>query len=151
MKLELPRSLLSFTLTSLSGDGALGRESVMLWLGRRSASRIVVVEAFRPEQWARADVFRIPQQSMAAIMQRLRERDLMIAAQIHTHPAEAFHSAADDAWAIVRHEGAVSIVLPRFARAVTPNSFFRDAATYVCSDRGSWRQAELSSLVELVS
>jgi len=36
----------------------------------------------------------------------------MVAAQVHSHPDEAFHSKGDDEWAIVRHEGALSIVVP---------------------------------------
>lgn len=35
-------------------------------------------------------------------------------ARIHSHPAEAFHSAADDANPALTHQGALSIVVPFF-------------------------------------
>jgi hypothetical protein len=38
-----------------------------------------------------------------------------IKAQIHTHPAEAFHSATDDEWPIVSQAGFISVVIPDFA------------------------------------
>ena len=38
-----------------------------------------------------------------------------IKAQVHTHPGEAFHSAADDHWPIVSQPGFLSIVIPDFA------------------------------------
>jgi hypothetical protein len=38
--------------------------------------------------------------------------DELFAARIHSHPAEAFHSPADDANPILVHEGALSIVVP---------------------------------------
>ena len=88
---------------------------------------------------------------MAAIMQRLRTANLMIAAQVHTHPREAFHSRADDTWAIVRHAGALSIVLPDFARNTTPTNFFSTGAVYECTAEGAWTQVtKLDDCVELV-
>jgi len=60
--------------------------------------------AFKPwSEYAKALVFRIPPSSMTAMMAHLRERKLGLAAQVHSHPNRAFHSRADDAWAIVRH------------------------------------------------
>lgn len=37
-------------------------------------------------------------------------------ARIHSHPENAYHSALDDDNEILSHEGAISIVVPRFAR-----------------------------------
>lgn len=37
-------------------------------------------------------------------------------ARIHSHPEEAYHSALDDDNEILSHEGAISIVVPWFAR-----------------------------------
>jgi hypothetical protein len=68
----------------------------------------------------------------------LRDRDLMVAAQVHTHPHEAFHSAADDRWAIVRHVGALSLVLPDFAQKTSIDSFLNEAAVFRLSDRNEW-------------
>lgn len=139
MKIVIPRSVVAASLTHLKSDGAHSREGVVLWLGRREGAGVAIERVLRPDQEARSDVFRIPAPSMAKIMSQLRTEGLMIGAQVHTHPQDAFHSAADDAWAIVRHVGALSLVLPRFALRTTLESFFDDAATYVMVPDGSWR------------
>ena len=64
----------------------------------------------------------------------------MIAAQVHSHPEEAFHSKADDAWAIVRHINALSLVLPRFALETNLNSFVDDTKTYQLNPNNCWIQ-----------
>ena len=75
---------------------------------QRWSAAPVIVEAYVPEQEAEVDYFHIPPSGMMALMAHLRERRLGLAAQVHSHPARAFHSLADDKWAIVRHEGAMS-------------------------------------------
>jgi len=61
-----------------------------------------------------------------------------VASQVHTHPGEAFHSRADDQWAIVRHRGALSVVLPQFAATTTPDSFLLEAAVYQLNSSNAW-------------
>src|SRR2546428_13945261 len=92
------------------------RECVLLWLAHREHDIQRVQEVFHPMQQASSDYFHIPRQGMARLMEHLRTSGLYIAGQVHTHPSEAFHSHADDTWAIVRHVGAISIVTPEFAR-----------------------------------
>ena len=103
------------TLEHLRAAGKKRSECVVLWLGRRLGDKIVVEKVWRPRQLAGAGFFEIPPQSMAELFAELRQSRSMIAAQVHSHPREAFHSAADDTWAIIRHEGALSLVLPYFA------------------------------------
>ena len=118
-------------------------ECVVLWLAAREAEQLTVKEVYRPAQKASEDYFEIPRESMAAIMQRLRQKSLSIAAQIHTHPQRAFHSAADERWAIVRHVGALSVVIPEFARRTTPDSFFDQSAVFRLNESGRWQQITL--------
>ncbi|WP_316213766.1 MULTISPECIES: hypothetical protein [unclassified Bradyrhizobium] len=98
----------------------------------------MIVEAFIPEYTARADVFRIPPASMTALMVHLRSQKLALAAQVHSHPKLAFHSETDDKWAIVRHEGALSIVVPHFAKGVTAANFIEKTATFRLSAEDRW-------------
>jgi len=83
-------------------QAAARSECVLLWLAAREGQDLTVTEVYRPAQRASADFFEIPRDSMAAVMARLRTQSLSIAAQVHTHPGRAFHSAADERWAIVR-------------------------------------------------
>lgn len=71
-------------------------------------------------------------------MNVLGEGGLKIAAQVHSHPQEAFHSSADDTWAIVRHEGALSLVVPYFAQRTTDTSFLADQKTYRLDALNRW-------------
>lgn len=139
MTLRCPARLVEQTLESLRAAGQHGTEGVVLWLARRPlVDGAVIVKAFVPEYTARADVFRIPPSAMTALMTHLRTQRLALAAQVHSHPALAFHSQSDDAWAIVRHEGALSIVVPYFAHGVTADSFLAKTATFRLSSEDRW-------------
>jgi proteasome lid subunit RPN8/RPN11 len=130
--------VLAASLEVLQQAGRANSECVVLWLGTRTPTGIFVVESYRPEQVAAEDFFQIPRESIAAMFGVLRERGLMVAAQVHTHPAEAFHSAADDHWAIVRHVDALSLVLPQFARNTSVPTFLDDAAVFRLSRQNEW-------------
>ena len=132
--------VLGTTLDILRKAGHENRECLVLWLGRREATEIPVVEAYRPEQVAAEDFFRLPRSSIADLLALLRDRNLMVAAQVHTHPEQAFHSVADDTWAIVRHVGALSLVLPYFARNTSVSSFLDDAAVFQLSAQNQWHE-----------
>jgi proteasome lid subunit RPN8/RPN11 len=109
-----------------------------LWLGRRREQAIHVEAVYRPTQTAKADMFHIPPEGMTALYAELRHKRLMVAAQVHSHPQEAFHSKADDRWAIVRHEGALSLVVPHFAQATTLDRFLEDVKIYQFSVGARW-------------
>jgi proteasome lid subunit RPN8/RPN11 len=85
-------------------------------------------------------MFQIPAASMAALYAELRERRLMVAAQVHSHPYEAFHSRADDRWAIIRHEGALSLVVPNFASSTTAANFLEDTKIFQFSVTARWTE-----------
>lgn len=137
--LRCPAGLVEQTLESFRAAGQRGTEGVVLWLAKRPlVEGAVIVEAFIPEYTARADVFRIPPAGMTALMAHLRTQKLALAAQVHSHPQLAFHSKADDAWAIVRHEGALSIVVPYFAQGVTAENFLKETVTFRLSPEDRW-------------
>jgi proteasome lid subunit RPN8/RPN11 len=138
MPVLVPEQLLAKSLAILREAGEAHRECVVLWLGVRTSTEVMVREAYLPLQEAADDYFHLPRESIAQLFDVLRERGLMVAAQVHTHPGSAFHSEADDRWAIVRHVGALSLVLPHFARRTTAHSFLRDAAVFRLSNENSW-------------
>ena len=111
-------------------------ERVVLWLASRSNTGLVVREVFLPVQIASADFFRIPPEAMRALFARLTMSRRLVAAQVHTHPADAFHSFADDNWAIVRHVGALSLVVPRFCQDTIPSTFVDDTKVFALDSHG---------------
>jgi hypothetical protein len=132
------RHVLYDTLRELRKRGWIHTERVALWLANRSDAALDVREMYIPEYEATSDYFHIGRTAMAKLMEHLRNARLMIGAQLHTHPAEAFHSAADDRWAIVRHAGALSVVVPHFARFTTPENFLEQAKVFRLSATNEW-------------
>jgi len=130
--------VISDTLAMFRAAGATGKECVALLLSDRRADRRLIVEAYRPEHIAELDRFWIPAASMDALMDHLRENRLSLVAQVHSHPREAFHSWADDKYAIVRHVGALSIVVPDFAVGVTPQNFTSKGAFFLLDIENRW-------------
>lgn len=126
--LEISSELITETVSHLRM--ARRSERVVLWLGRRQADGVRVCEVFVPIQIADADYFRIPSDGMDALFGHLRTSRLIVAGQVHTHPHKAFHSSVDDEWAIVRHEGGLSLVVPRFCQMTTAATFVDDAKVY---------------------
>jgi proteasome lid subunit RPN8/RPN11 len=132
--------LIDTTLQQLREAGLRRCECVTLWLARRTAHTLQVEAVYRPTQTAREDMFHIPAEGMNALYAELRQRRLMVAAQVHSHPEEAFHSKADDRWAIVRHEGALSLVVPNFALDTTVSRFLNDTMIYQFSAAARWTE-----------
>jgi len=116
------------------------RECVLLWLGRREGATQRIIDVYRPMQNSSIDYFEIPRAGMAALMDRLRTQSLYVVSQVHTHPGRAFHSPADDRWAIVRHLGALSIVLPYFAKSTTVANFIEQAAVFQLDASNVWNE-----------
>lgn len=132
-------AVISDTLDILRAGGRRGEERVALWLARSAAkSPFEVVEVYEPDQITKADSFTLSTQSMRALMAHLGATRRRIVAQIHTHPGRAYHSEADAAWAIVRHVGALSLVLPSFARTASLHNFCEQAKIYEMSPAGEW-------------
>jgi len=138
MLVTCPAHLVEATLNNLREAGRRRCECVVLWLGRRDQSAIAVAKAYRPLQAAKEDMFHISPAGMTALHDQLRRNRFMVAAQVHSHPFRAFHSEADDRWAIVRHEGALSLVVPNFAVDTTVSNFLDQAKVYRFSASAQW-------------
>lgn len=144
-----PQQLLDETLSHLRSGGAKQCETVVLWLGSKREGIREIREAYRPEQIVDIDFFRIPQEGMRSLMRHLKETRLQILAQVHSHPEQAYHSEADDAWSIIRRVGAVSIVIPFFAAATNKDNFGSHAATYRLNDANCWVEVAFADVVEI--
>jgi hypothetical protein len=131
-------SIIHATLLELQAAGRRRSERVVLWLGRRTNARIEIETLWVPEQRTGLDFFEIPPKGMQKMFDKLRTDRLMVAAQIHSHPRAAFHSYADDQWAIIRHSGALSLVLPYFALRTDCSTFVQDVALFVLSLQNEW-------------
>jgi proteasome lid subunit RPN8/RPN11 len=145
-RIEVGRGVVAATIERLQAGGRMGHERAVLWLGRGAAR---IDELYEPRQRTRADQFYFDRESMQMLFAHLREKRLRVLAQVHSHPGRAFHSEADDEWAIVRHAGALSLVLPRFAQDATVDKFLTLAASYVLSTHNKWEEAPGVTLLEV--
>ena len=141
--------LLTETIHRLQAIGKSGREYMVFWLGIKRGNSVRIKEVFTPFQVTSRISIQIPQRGMQELFKHIRERRYVLAAQVHIHPIEAYHSKADDHLAILRHEGALSFVLPFFGLRTSPVSFFEDVACYVLTSSGNWEKVNSVEYVSL--
>lgn len=141
------KNLIAETLKHLQNDGRLDVEGVVLWLAGSDSDQIRINEVYRPEQHASWGNFRIPRSSMVALLRHLSATRSSIAAQVHSHPEEAFHSPIDDEWAIVRHTGALSLVLPDYALRTSVDTFVAHTAVYELSAVNKWEEVSPAEVI----
>lgn len=151
VKLRISSSLLADSLAALREGGRLGEERVLLWLALPQADVADVRELLVPEQEAASDYFAIPGSAIARLCRHLDQTGYFVPCQVHSHPAEAFHSAADDRWALVRHVGGLSLVVPHFALRTEPSTFIRDTAAFELDATDRWRRVEVTRVLEVVA
>ncbi|MET9001731.1 hypothetical protein [Amycolatopsis sp. NPDC004169] len=111
--LALPAQLLADARMFFEDRGARGHEgTAMIKSGPNGAA--LVIPQQRPWRGTgggvSVEVTRAGQIDLALAL----EPGELYVARIHSHPAEAFHSPADDANPVLTHEGALSIVAPFF-------------------------------------
>ena len=139
-QIQVSSDNVAHTLRHLQEAGHRGTECVVLWFGRQEDAVVRVQQVYCPVQVTRKDMFHIPPDSMKALLTEISSKRLLIAAQVHSHPFEAFHSKADDAWAIVRHAGALSLVVPNFALKTSTGNFMDDAKLFRLAPENRWRE-----------
>lgn len=141
------RDIVRTTIEELQQAGRVHQERVVLWLGRLEADAVTVRQVFVPIQEAAHDYFHIPREGMATLLTDLRQSRLQVAAQVHSHPHEAFHSQADNRWAIIRHVGALSLVVPAFGLQTTAETFVDDAAVYELFPDNQWHHVPVTRVL----
>ena len=152
-KLQVPRHVVVTTLERLQRSGSKQHEGVVLWLGVRFTDPMQIKSVYEPTHQAADGYFHIPPHGMEALMEQLDRQGLSVLSQVHTHPREAFHSRADDHRALVRHLGALSLVLPYFANTTTPENFLRMVAAFTLNRANQWvlvPQGALGNALEFV-
>jgi proteasome lid subunit RPN8/RPN11 len=149
-------AIVSETLAALQDAGRLGKELVVFWLAKRGQVvstdlQTDVIETYVPIQESERDYFRISSDSMRQLMRHLRARRLALVGQVHSHPHKAFHSRADDQWAVPRHENALSIVIPDFAQHTTEDTFLEKAAIFRLRGDDKWVQVPFDDPIDGVT
>ncbi len=102
-----------------------------------------LLDVVHPVHRAAGGGYEVDQGWLARFAVRQTTEPLVIRAQIHTHPGQAFHSSIDDEWPMVGTANFISIVVPRFAQGtIEPDEIH---ACRLSSD-GDWESLEPTSL-----
>jgi hypothetical protein len=117
----ISRDVIAVSERFLRRAGEAEHEAVVVWVGKLTTNGEAAVErAYMPEQ--------IPYRGPDGVSVRIGERSItkLIAAlepdervliRVHSHPGFAYHSELDDLNMLVSHAGAISLVVPYFARS----------------------------------
>ncbi|HKW76646.1 MAG TPA: Mov34/MPN/PAD-1 family protein [Terriglobales bacterium] len=150
-RIYIDPSVITTTLRVLQVFGAQGCEGMVLWVGELTEGSAHITRAVvplqRPIKSEDGVGYFIESQTLFELNQKLSETGLRLIAQVHSHPGEAYHSAADDRYAIVTSEGGLSLVVPDFGRAPADPTMW---AVYRLN-KGSWRELEASEARSLLS
>jgi hypothetical protein len=118
----VPLELVDQTLEPLQRAGKRGYEAFVLWGGRRDASgrHFEFASAYFPEQTtSRGEeglLVVVEGDALFRVNRAFYEHGLTLAAQVHSHPADAYHSDTDDAYPLMTLEGGLSGVVPDFGQ-----------------------------------
>jgi len=144
--------IIYITLDVLRQFGSLGYEGLVLWTGRILQSEAYVSDIYVPDQHPIKSEsglgYFVDAEGLFKLNQELSNSGYRLIAQVHSHPSEAYHSEADDRYAIVTVNGGLSFVVPDFGKAPANPACW---AVYRLDGR-TWRElpeSEVRSLIRL--
>jgi hypothetical protein len=129
------------TIRFLRMVGAHGYEGFVLWSGKIEGSDAFhFTTALVPEQKGIVTenglLVTVDGEALFKINKTVHERKEILGGQVHSHPTTAYHSSTDDHYPLVTLLGALSVVLPDFARNAPADLEFW--AWYRLAGYGSW-------------
>jgi proteasome lid subunit RPN8/RPN11 len=104
-------------LTSIALDGIKegGHEGLVYWAGRDTDGGMAFLSVVVPESDHGPQGVMVDGQEVSRASRRMRNRNLGLKAQVHSHPGgDARHSDGDDDLVLMPFEGMLSVVAPDF-------------------------------------
>lgn len=149
---EVPRSAVEVTLASLREGGENGNEVFVLWGARVEDAVLHFGSVLVPKQTAYRTshglLVTIEGSALFSVNKTLYERNEILAAQVHSHPTDAYHSDTDDCYPLVTLKGAVSVVVPYFGQEGLAGIY--DWAWFRLTGKARWRPLNESERVVFV-
>lgn len=139
---NIPVQLLQKTLDVVRSAGRDGSEAFVVWGGRVSddGNTVSFTSCLAPRQTAhktpRGLLVTVDGEALFELNRELYKRGELLAAQVHSHPHDAYHSETDDCFSLVTLTGALSIVIPRFGTNGLDN--FKGWAWYRMTGQSNW-------------
>lgn len=151
-RLRIPRAVIDASEAFLRDRGALEHEGTALWTGRPATDGWVdIARLVIPEQVAVTTEFgchvELTPEAHYTLPDLLEPGELYYV-RIHSHPGRAYHSRTDDSNHVITQEGALSIVVPDFAKA--PIDLAACAVYFLEHGRGWCRLASADILMRFL-
>lgn len=138
----VPLELVDKPLEPLQRAGEEGYEAFVLWGGRldEGGRRLVYESIYFPEQTtSRSEeglLVVVEGDALFRVNRAFYEHGLTLAAQVHSHPTDAYHSDTDDAYPLMTLVGGLSGVVPDFGQGGRDR--LGDWAWYRLTGPGEW-------------
>jgi proteasome lid subunit RPN8/RPN11 len=122
-RIAIRRQTIHEMLEQMRKFGKVGCELLVLWVGDVDSAnaQAEVRQAFVPKQKPIKSEegvgYFVESETLFQLNKDLAQTGLRLIAQVHSHPQEAFHSEADDRYAIMTAQGGLSLVVPNFGNA----------------------------------
>ena len=140
----VPANILSETQEFLYARGLEGCEGTLLWIGVSSDGHKQITRILVPEQVCIKTKFGVAvdltERAHYTLTDSL-EPDERFFVRVHSHPERAYHSKRDDENAILTHQGALSVVVPNFAREPIK---FSSSAVYRFEHGQGWLELDFT-------
>lgn len=120
-EVRLTENILPQTREWLFEAGLKREEAFVLWAGKYiETNNFLVTTSIFPEQKALRSTLGVgvyvSGDELFKVSRWLYENELILLAQVHSHPTNAYHSDTDDNFPLVTSEGQFSLVVPYFAQ-----------------------------------
>ena len=117
--IRVPWEIVNDVHAFLRQSGRRGHEGVGFWVGEPVGTQFEVRAAYIPKQHAGGldggCLVLIEGDELFAMNVWLHSHRMTIIAQLHSHPAAAYHSDTDEDFPVMTREGGLSIVIPDYA------------------------------------
>lgn len=151
-RIVVPRQVSSQVHDYLRARGAEGHEGVGFWAGSACGDRFDVSAALIPDQLSERSkhglMVVVTGDALFRMNVWLHRNHLTLIAQLHSHPGAAYHSDTDDNLAVVTQVGALSIVVPDYARGPLA---LDAAAVYRLDASGRWKRLQTVETMALIT
>jgi len=110
--------VMTSTIYALRTFGKSKNEGLVLWLGQIEGYQARITHSLVPPQRSIQSEdgvgYIVTEETLLEISRFLNQKKIRLIAQVHSHPGRAYHSSADDRYAVVTKEGGFSLVVPNF-------------------------------------
>jgi hypothetical protein len=142
-RFDVPSVVADRTEKALRDAGKDGYELFVIWSGHRDGRIFQVAEGHVPKQVSRRTrqglLVTIEGEALHRLNVWLFENEQELAAQVHAHPTDAFHSDTDDTFPVVTTLGGLSLVVADFCR----DGLLAPSTAAFRLGRGGWSEVPL--------